>query len=233
MRYDDFKNTWEKALGGSRLRRHGFCEETLDSTSLDRRYLVRVEPPGGQDCEPFYVVAELSWRWTALHSARSATSEEDAVTELLGRTKPPRTAKPWLRIDIKLSATLTYGQPIAMPQARAWSGWAREVLGRLENIEPLLPEEQVRERTGGLLEILAWREEPTLAVQCSPAGELRLAGVSLRAGVTLDLPRQSSSSDRDDERPDEALTLLFRRLEGALRAWSECLDHLRPAKEKP
>ena len=229
MRYEDFKAAWERTIQGSKLGRHGFTEESLNTNSLDRTYLVRVEPPQEQDSRPFHVVAELSWRWTALHSARSATSEEDAVTELLGTQAPPKTAKPWLRVDIKLSATLMYGQPIAMPTPKAWAAWAREALGRLENIEPLLPEERVRERRGGLLEVLAWREEPTLEVQCSPAGELRLAGVSLAAGVALDLPRQWSSPEKRDKDPEGALVELFSRLEGALRAWSESLDHLRPA----
>ncbi len=228
MRYEDFKATWERTIRGSRLGRHGFSEETLNSSSLDRTYLVRVEPPQGQDSRPFHVVAELSWRWTALQSARSATTEEDAVTELLGSRATPKTAKPWLRIDIKLSATLMYGQPIALPTPKAWAAWAREVLGRLENIEPLLPKERVRELKGGLLEVLAWREEPTLEVQCSPSGELRLAGVSLSAGMALDLPRQWSSSEKRDQEPDEALVELFSRLEGSLRAWTESLDHLRP-----
>ncbi len=229
MRYEDFKATWERTIRDSKLGRHGFSEETLNSNSLDRTYLVRVEPPQGQDSRPFHVVAELSWRWTALHSARSATSEEDAVTELLGTRAAPKTAKPWMRIDIKLSATLMYGKPIAMPKPKAWAAWAREVLGRLENIEPLLPEERVRKHKGDLLEVLAWREEPALEVQCSPDGELRLAGVFLSAGVGLDLPRQRSSTERLDKQPDDALAELFSRLEGALRAWSESLDHLRPA----
>ncbi len=228
MRYEDFKATWARTLASSKLGRHGFSEETLNTTSLDRTYLVRVEPPRGQDARPFHVVAELSWRWTALQSARSATSEGDAVRELLGTREAPETAKPWLRVDIKLSATLMYGQPIAMPTPKAWAAWAREVLGRLENIEPLLPEERVREHQGGLPEVLAWREEPTLEVQCSPAGELRLAGVFLCAGVALDLPRQGDIEPSDEE-PDEALGELFARLEGALHAWTESLDHLRPA----
>ena len=67
MRYEDFKATWEWTIQASRLRRHGFSEETIAGNSLDRTYLVRVEPPQGQDSRPFYVTAELSWRWTALH----------------------------------------------------------------------------------------------------------------------------------------------------------------------
>ena len=233
MRYEDFKATWERTIGASRLGRHGFSEETLDSQSLDRTYLVRVEPPQGQDSRPFHVVAELSWRWSALQAARSRYGERELVAELLGTRATRKTAKPWLRVDIKLSATLMHGQPIDMPSPKVWAAWAREVLGRLERIEPLLPKQRVRERKGGVLEGLAWSdEEPTLEVKCSQVGELRLAGVSLESWVALELPRARSSDERQEKAPDEALVELFGRLERALRAWSESVDHLRPSPSR-
>lgn len=229
MRYEDFKELWESTLRASRLGRHGFSEETLNSSTLDRRYSVRVAPPQGQDSRPFHVTAELSWRWSALHTARTVHSEEDAVTELLGLRSTQQTTQPWMRVDIVLSATLPYGEPIPMPAPKAWTEWAREVLGRLESIEPLLPEERTREASEGRIEALAWREEPEVEAKCAPDGQLQLAGVSLAAGVVLELPRQSDSDEHQDEDPEEALVDLFGRLEGALRAWSEVLDHLRPA----
>lgn len=229
MRYEAFKEVWERTLRASRLGRHGFSEETLNSTTLSRRYSVRVEPPQGQDSRPFHITAELSWRWSAMHSARTAYSEEDAVTELLGLRAPAQTAQPWMRVDIVLSATLPYGEPIAMPTPKAWAEWAREVLGRLESIEPLLPEERTRQASEGRIEALAWREEPQVEARCAPDGKLQLAGVSLAAGLALDLPRQTDSDEQQDDDPGEALVDLFGRLERALRAWSEGLDHLRPA----
>jgi len=88
----------------------------------------------------------------------------------------------------------------------------------------------VRERKGGALEVLAWSdEEPTLEVKCSPLGELRLAGVSLDSWVAVELPRARGSDERQEKAPDEALVALFGRLGRALRAWSESVDHLRPA----
>lgn len=226
MRYEDFKATWETTLAASRLRRHGFTEETLDTRSLDRKYSVRVEPPRGQESKPFHVTAELFWRWTAMHTARTNTSEEDAVTELFGLRNAPNTAQPWMRVDVILSATLPYGEPIPLPSARAWSAWAKESLGRLENIEPLLPDERTRQPKGGLLEVLAWREEPHAEVRCASDG-LQLAGLTLASGIALDLPRKWSSEDQSDEGPEQKLTELFKRLERALGAWGESLDHLR------
>lgn len=126
-------------------------------------------------------------------------------------------------MDIILSASLPYSEPIPMPPAKALAQWVRETLGRLEGIEPLLPEQRSRVMKGGLLEVLAWREEPQLDVRCAPDGSLQLAGITLPAGLALDLPRQSESDEETDEPPDEDLKDLFKRLEGALRAWSESL----------
>jgi hypothetical protein len=33
----------------------------------------------GQDAEPFHIGATLSWRWDSFHTARTVTTEEDAV----------------------------------------------------------------------------------------------------------------------------------------------------------
>jgi hypothetical protein len=56
----------------------------LDLHNLDRIHRITVEPIGGQDAEPFLVTASLSWRWSALHTARTNTTEEDVVTEMFG-----------------------------------------------------------------------------------------------------------------------------------------------------
>lgn len=228
MRYEEFRTAWEEALRESRLGRHGFPTETLDLTSMDRTYTVRVEPAGGQDAEPFYVTAELSWRWSALQSARTATSEEDTLSQLYGLADVPDAEAPWMRVDIKLSATLPWGKPAPLPGARAWAAWVRETLGRLEGIEPLLPKERARENDEGMLEVLAWREEPELTVACAPNGDLMLAGVTLSAGQLLTLPRAWSSPEKRDAPPHQQLSELTARLEAALRAWSEVMDHLRP-----
>ena len=43
----------------------------------------------GQRAEPFHVTAELSFRWDAAKSARSGTTEEDVLTNLLGAFQRP------------------------------------------------------------------------------------------------------------------------------------------------
>lgn len=179
-------------------------------------------PSSSPPCSP--------WRWTALHTARAVSSEEDCLTELLGPDTRARSDRPWLRVDIKLSATLDWGKAMALPSAATWAEWVRETLGRLERIEPLLPEDAVREGPKGRLDVLAWRDEPELAVTCAPDGALKLEGVSLAAGQLFTLPRQWSDSEKRDASPDKRLRELFARLGASLRAWSEVMDHLRPPR---
>lgn len=46
-----------------------------------------------------------------------------------------------------------------MPSSAAWADWVREAMGRLEPVESLAPDEDVRVNRMGMLEILAWQEE--------------------------------------------------------------------------
>ena len=80
MRYADFKLVWTDALRDSGLGTMTGPTERLDLGDLCRRYKVSVEPIGGQDMEPFFVTAGLSWRWDALKDARTSTTEEDMLT---------------------------------------------------------------------------------------------------------------------------------------------------------
>ena len=56
------------------------ADEKLDVRSLDRSYEIYVEPVGGQDAEPFTVTAKLGWKWSALHTARTAWREKEVRT---------------------------------------------------------------------------------------------------------------------------------------------------------
>jgi hypothetical protein len=227
MSYEEFLVVWNAALLESGLPVQGVsADTTLDLSKLDRRYEVRVEPLHGQDTPPFYVTALLSWRWSALATARTATSEEDMVRELLNRST--KTQRPWIRVDVKLHATLPMMEPMAMPTTATWRRWREEAMNRLEHIAPLLPDEVVREHRGGQLEILGWQGQPELEAGCRPDGTLVLGGVSLAAWQAVHPPR---NSDTHKDRPPHAqLEELFSRLKAALHAWSESLDHLRPGK---
>jgi len=231
MRYEDFKVAWTRALHESGLPTIGWPTETMDLGTMSRRYRVAFEPHGGQDSAPFHVTATVEFRWDALKTARSATTEEDMLTELFGRedTESLDTEQPWLRVDVKLHASLEYGKALPLPSKSALREWAREVSARLERIEPLLPAESVKEAPNGALEVRGWKGDPELRVTCDADGVLKLEGVELAGWQAVLLPRHWDNPDRCDEGPEAQLDEMCARLKRSARAWMESLDHLRPA----
>ena len=151
------------------------------------------------------------------------------LSQLLGREESLEieTDRPWLRVDIKLSAAAPYDKPLPMPSKAAWARWVREAMGRMETIEPVIPEDNVREADDGRLEILAWRGEPVVKAICGADGELKLESVQLSAWQAIELPRQWDDSEREpDEHPHQQLREMFQRVRSALHAWMEVMDHL-------
>jgi hypothetical protein len=231
INYEELRELWIWALRESGLSIGGVApiEESLDLRSTDRhcKSFVHTRDPSAR----FHVSAALGFCWDALQTARTRCNEEDVVRQLLGgdRGQYPRTEVPRLRVDVTLSATTEWGKEIPLPSAEVWKNWARETIGRLENIEPLLPIEQVREDRKGNLEILAFRSEPELHVLCKLDGTLVLRGVELAAWQTIQLPRTwDDSSRKPDPGPHDQLAALLRRLKASLHGWREALDHLSP-----
>jgi hypothetical protein len=233
MTYEEFKKAWIWALRESTLPIIGvdLIDETLDLRSTDRICKSAVGPSGGQHAEPFHVTAALEFRWDALHVARTVTNEGDMLEWLLGPDKrETKTKRPWLRVDVTLRASMQWGKEIPLPPPLAWARWARETIGRLEGVEAIVPDEQVREGKRGLPEILAWQGEPEAHVLCSPDGLLRLRGVELATWQAIETPRRRDDSERRPDRPpDEQLVAMFKRLKVAMNAWMEALDHLSPS----
>lgn len=231
MRFEEFKVVWATQLRASGLRPiHPEPTETLNLNSMVRSYTVYVEPAQRQDAEPFFVSGTLSWRWNSLQSSRTYTTEEDLLTELLGRRvgDAVETEAPVLRVDIELKASLMYGVGIPMPSALVLANWTREVVGRLERIERLLPDEAVCETD------LAWRGEPTLEVECFSEGGLKLTAVQVSAWQGITLPRRWDDSARElDDHPAEQLAAMFKRVRLAMNAWMETLDHLATQPKSP
>jgi hypothetical protein len=232
--YDEFKQSWIWALQQSALPiiGGGSVDETLDLRMMDRVVKSAVEPLGRDDSPPFHISAILEYRWDALQHARTATTEEDLLTELLGRenVEKVRTERPWLRVDVTLRASLESGKAIPMPSPSAWRKWAREAIGRLERIEPVVPSETTREGRGGRMEILAWQGEPEARVLVAPDGTLKLDGIELASWQAIELPRKWDDPDRKvDDGPEKQLVAMFSRVKAAIHAWLEVLDHLRPA----
>jgi hypothetical protein len=229
--YHEFKSAFLDALRDSRLPTIGAApsDESLDLRNTDRTVMTYVEPLDREIGRPFHVSGAISWRWDALQSARTTTREEDLLTELLGREDAYDidTERPWLRVDLVLRAGLEYGKWLPMPSTAVWARWMQEVTGRLDNVEPLVPEDLARELPDGQLAILAWQGGPEVKASCSPDGALRLESIKLSAFQLIELPRKWDSPEREpDDHPHAQLVAMFRRVKAALHAWGEVMDHL-------
>ena len=125
MDYDAFRERWHEALAQARLVSVPFWPtETVDLRHMDRAYQVYMPMPHREQTRPFHVTVELSWRWDALQSARTATTEEDLLVALLGEDGHDLdTERRWVRIDVTLHATLPVNAPLPMPDDDVWRRW--------------------------------------------------------------------------------------------------------------
>ncbi len=229
MRHEEFARCWQAAFSGAGLPTFHGERELVDVAAMERTYEVFVEPGVGQQTRPFFVTAKLSYRWDALQTARSQCNEEDLLRAVLGDDHDVLTQRPWLRVDVVLGATLPYGEPLPMPSQERRARWIDETTGRLERVERLLPEETVAEDAHGRLAVLAWQGDPVIKARCDARGALLLEGVEVSAWQAINLPRIWDDPERDeDPPPDHELERMFSRVRGALYAWMEALDHLRP-----
>ncbi len=135
MNYDQFCALWHEILneaGLLELSSGPRPSETIDLGDMACMYRIFVERYQLQRAGPFHITAELSWRWDALQTARTAIREEDVLEELLGRDGYYLvTERPWLRVDVTLRANLPLDSPLPMPGAEAWRRWVAEVTARL------------------------------------------------------------------------------------------------------
>lgn len=228
MNFEDFLASWRRCLRGTGLPTIGFERTTLDLTSLCRVYETAVEPIKREQVEPFFARAVLSFRWSAIETTRGHLREEDVLTELLGREDGKVDTEPrFLRVDVKLAASTMHGKEIPMPSKDRWSAWARELMGRMESVERLLPEDVVEQDDEGRLAILAWQGEPTASIVCAPDGALRLHEVEVASWQGLTLPRNWDDPDREEEPHVESqIAKLLARVKASLYAFMEVLDHL-------
>jgi hypothetical protein len=229
MTYDEFREAWLLALRESRLQIFGVnaLEESLALRAMARIGESIVGPYPQAD--PFTVCAKFQWRWDALNTARTATCEEDLLTELVGRDEAARmrTQRPWLRVDISLHASLPMGSPMPLPSKAKWSNWTSDVMHTLASRTPIVPAETSREDRRGRLAILTYQGEPEAEVRCGRDGELKLAALEVAAWQAIELARKwDDPSRRPDEGVDSQLDQMFARVKAALGAWAELTIHL-------
>ena len=195
--------------------------ETIDLESTDRCYSIRLGLGGRQSAEPFTVTCKLSWRWDALQTARTATTEEDLLTELHGRDEAADmdTERPWLWVDLKFSATLPWGESSTLPNKSTWRQFVADVT---EKIALLFPVEEVDLKEGTT--VLGWCGEPVAHVQCEADGELLLSSVELEAWQAVLLPRRWDDPEKEpDHGPEGELAALAGRVRDAMMRWDEAV----------
>ena len=223
MDYHAFRRAWDEALHRADLLAHHVrAEEGIDLASMTRTYSIRLGMDRPQPAEPFWGSMEVRWKWDALKSARTRTTEEDLLTELLGKEDPSRmrTDRPWLRVDVRLDGKLSWDRPVLLPASEIWRGWVTDVIGQLEGVLP--------EAEG--VPIQAWRGEPEAEVRCGPMGELWLLGVSLESWQAIELPRHWDNPERKpDVGPEKQLEKMAKGLHGALAIWKKSLKGLLPS----
>lgn len=232
MNYDMFRTLWHEALATARLATLSFRpSETVELDGMSRTYKITVALSRTQQISPFYLTATFDWRWGAAHWARSATTEEDLLVEILGQDASYLiTAQPWLRMNVTLAATVPLGSPLPMPGDTAWRRWMAALEARLF---PLLPIDckhgESLSEDGQRPQMLSAREEPEVRVRCEPNGRLCLNGVYLSAWQAIDLPRQWDDPAREpDDWPEKTLADLASRVRQALHEWEGSLQILVP-----
>ncbi len=226
MRYDEVRDAFFAALSDAGLHSHlGRPTETIDLTTTTRRWQAAFGNPIPQRTEPFLASAIVSFAWDSVESARTQTTEEDLVTELLGRDEdPPETMPRQLRTDIVLRATLPYDSRVPMPGGKTWRSWSLRVDDDLASFLPT----DAAEHEGGTVIVMGWRGRVEAESTCSEAGDLCLSAVSLPAWQGVVPPRVRDAVDDEPEGDIERqLQNLAERYRGAYDAWVECVTDLR------
>ncbi len=136
MRYDEFRDRLQAALHETRvIFSHDRPSETVELDSMDRGWKVYVWRGERTGTEPFGVSGKISFDWRALNAARGDTCEEDVLTEIIGRrVRTPKTQGRWVRVDLKLHASLPYGSTAHIPEPQVLSSWTAAAGDRLDKV---------------------------------------------------------------------------------------------------
>ncbi len=218
MRYDEFRDRWQAALRTARLlAHHDRPEETIDLTTMERRWRVRLLP---RPAEPFHAGATISVRWDPFDSARSYTCEEDLLTELFGRRAGRSTQRRLLRVDISFRATLPYGSTTPMPAPDVWLPWVASVE---EKLDDALTARRRRKAAD-----IAWRGDLEIEGRTSPDRAFSFHGMSVPAYEMIVVPRIWDDPRRRarEVSADQQIDGLAGRFRGALGAWTASIGEL-------
>lgn len=215
MRYENFRELLRAALGdvGLRFAHASSIIETVELGAGERRWEGRVDVHPEVELDPFHVSATIAFRWSPFDAARSYTCEEDLLAELVGRraSRGTKTAPRFVRVDLRLAATLPYGSTTPVPQSDLFAAWTASVS---KHIGEVLTE--VRERQGRVTAVLGYAGELEAECRCDAGGVLSIAGLSVSGFRLVRVPRVWDDPER--RKAEQPMEREMRRLAATLRA---------------
>jgi hypothetical protein len=226
VRYAEFRDRLEDALRevGLFFQNTEQRVETIDLAHTTRSWKVHLFGAALPSADPFHVSAEIGFKWSPVDAARAYTTEEDLLTELVGRRRRPiRTERRWTRIDVSLHASLPYGSTTSMPDSRVLGSWTASVT---EKVDAAFTENE--EKRGRVVAILGGRGDVEVHAHCKPDGVVSLTAVAVSGFRLVRVPRVWDDPERREaERgPDADLGGLARRCKTALDEWTRSVSEL-------
>ncbi len=228
MRYQEFRDRLQDALREAGLIQFGdiYPTETVDISTMERRWSVVIGYAFRQAAEPFYVSGKVSFRWSPFDAARSYTCEEDLLTELYDRGGHSTDTVPRLvRVDIALYARLPYGSTTPMPAPEIWKSWSETAD---EKLDLFLPRQDSRHERRLLPEVRGGRSHSEVEARCAEEGVLILEGVSVSAFRLVPVPRMWDDPDKREREEDggEQLDETVQLFKAAMGKWTAVVAEL-------
>lgn len=226
MRYAEFRDQLEDALRQEGIFFTGAdrCVEKIELADTVRSWKAYVSRGGPGSTEPFHVSAVIEFKWSPVDAARAYTSEEDLLTELVGRSRrSPRTEPRWTRVDLSLRASLPYGSTTAIPEASVFGAWTAAVVEKAD-----VAFTEVKERDGRILTVHGGHDDLELHARCSSDGVVSLTAVAISAFRIVRMARALDSPERRAAEGDShrELNRLARTFRAAIDDWTQSIAAL-------
>lgn len=226
MRYADFRDQLEDALqeAGLFFQNADRRVETIDLAHTARSWKVHVFGAALPSADPFHVSAEIGFEWSPVDAARAYTTEEDLLTELVGRRRRPiRTQRRWTRIDLSLHASLPYGSTTSMPDSRVLGSWTASVVEEADAVFT-----DIEEQRGRVVAVLGGHGDVDVRAHCTPDGVISLTAVAISGFRLVRVPRVWDDPKRREAEGGLGADLggLARRFKTALDEWTRSVSEL-------
>jgi hypothetical protein len=226
MRYAEFRDELEGALVGAGLlfREGDRRVETIDLADTGRTWTARLLRLSPRRVEPFHVSAEISFTWGPAQSARGHTCEEDLLTELVGRrSRPLRTERRWVRVDLSLHASLPWGSTTPLPEPGLLGAWTATVAE-----EAAATFDDFKEKAGRVAAVLGGHGELEVTARPAPDGTLSLASVTMSGFGIVTIPRVWDDPERRQAERQQVggLRRLAGRFKSAFDGWTNAVSDL-------